>query len=608
GARRLAALKLLAKAGTIARDHGVPCLVIDDDAASEISLAENVQRAAMDVMDEVDAFAALVAEGMSIDDVARRFGATLRHVEQRLALARLSPKIKVAYRKGEVSLDAARAFCISDDPVQQETVFRQLAKPIVHAAGVRAHLTQGRVPANDRLAALVGVDAYEAAGGRVVRDLFEPDLVYLDDGDLLRRLAYEKAEGWRATLLAEGWGWIDINLGHARFEGIASERLHPSTRPLDAAERERLSQVEAEMAALEALLADAHDDDPRFVDLDRLDGDRDAIRDAARDWDPALMRHAGVVISLDHDGRPSFAKGVIKRADLKTIAKLRARAGVDPVAGAGGASTDKTTDKAPDPATSPPATGGPRLSRGLVEQLTGARTTALRAALAQHPHAALALLVHALGARSAGAAPTPGVDVVNRPHPANDAAPFDAARTALRDRWIDDPLTRLEALMQASVHDLLVALAVLVAETIDLRHAGTDADGPDRQNFADALAGALDLDMTAWWSPDLDFWMRCPKAFILGALADAPTIAAPAPEDRMARAAAFGRMTRAELAAAATQMLAGAGWLPDLLATPVRRGAFALTPEGQDAVEGLGVAGAAGAAGTPEMAQNLAGV
>ncbi len=98
GGRRLAALKILAKEGKIAKDFAVLCKLTAEDSAQEISLTENIQRVAMDVMDEVEAFASLAESGLSTDDIARRFGATLRHIEQRLALAKLSPKLRNAYR------------------------------------------------------------------------------------------------------------------------------------------------------------------------------------------------------------------------------------------------------------------------------------------------------------------------------------------------------------------------------------------------------------------------------------------------------------------------------------------------------------------------------
>jgi ParB family chromosome partitioning protein len=74
GGRRLAALKALAKQGAIAKDFAVPCNIVDDGAAIESSLAENVQRVAANAMDEVDAFAALKDQGFNPPAIAQRFG------------------------------------------------------------------------------------------------------------------------------------------------------------------------------------------------------------------------------------------------------------------------------------------------------------------------------------------------------------------------------------------------------------------------------------------------------------------------------------------------------------------------------------------------------
>ena len=93
GGRRLAALKSLAKQGAIARDFPVPCHILDDNAATESSLAEYVQRVATDAMDEVDAFAALKDQGFDVAAIAQRFGYTNRHVDQRLSLIHISQGI-----------------------------------------------------------------------------------------------------------------------------------------------------------------------------------------------------------------------------------------------------------------------------------------------------------------------------------------------------------------------------------------------------------------------------------------------------------------------------------------------------------------------------------
>ncbi|RYG31221.1 MAG: ParB/RepB/Spo0J family partition protein, partial [Burkholderiales bacterium] len=212
GGRRLAALKALAKAGAIGRDHAVPCKVVPNEFAREASLAENIQRVEMDAMDEVEAYGQLVNEGANPEDVACRFGVTLRHVQQRLALAKLAPKIKAAWKRGEVTLDAARAFCLVDDHAQQEAVFRSLGKPVTHAATVRARLMSDRMRAADRLAVFVGLEAYELAGGAVVRDLFDEDAVYIANPALMTQLAEQKLEAHRSSFTEAGWGWVDLNL------------------------------------------------------------------------------------------------------------------------------------------------------------------------------------------------------------------------------------------------------------------------------------------------------------------------------------------------------------------------------------------------------------
>lgn len=99
GARRLAALRFLIKQGRLARDFAAACTIVEPALSAEASLAENVQRVAMNAMDEMEAFSRLADEGMSVEVIAERFGAQVRHVEQRLALGRLSPKIRAAYRK-----------------------------------------------------------------------------------------------------------------------------------------------------------------------------------------------------------------------------------------------------------------------------------------------------------------------------------------------------------------------------------------------------------------------------------------------------------------------------------------------------------------------------
>lgn len=84
GGRRLDALKLLAKKHRISEDWAVPCLLVADASARTVSLTENVQREAMHPADQFEAFAALVAEGRAIEDIAADFSVTPLVVQRQM--------------------------------------------------------------------------------------------------------------------------------------------------------------------------------------------------------------------------------------------------------------------------------------------------------------------------------------------------------------------------------------------------------------------------------------------------------------------------------------------------------------------------------------------
>ena len=112
GGRRLAALKLLAKRKKIARDHAIPCLVLENSDTGnsvEISLAENIVRAPIHPADQFDAFAKLQKEGLPAEEIAARFGLTSTVVLQRLKLAAVSPRLMAEYRSGEMALEQLMA-------------------------------------------------------------------------------------------------------------------------------------------------------------------------------------------------------------------------------------------------------------------------------------------------------------------------------------------------------------------------------------------------------------------------------------------------------------------------------------------------------------------
>jgi ParB family transcriptional regulator, chromosome partitioning protein len=222
GGRRFQALELLVRQKRMARTQPVPCVVREGGIAEEDSLAENVQRIALHPLDQFRAFQTLREKGLSEEDIAARFFVSPSVVKQRLKLAAVSDKLLEIYAGDGMTLEQLMAFTVTNDHARQEQVWKSLASAYnKEPYYIRRQLTEGAVRAADRRARLVGVDAYEAAGGAVLRDLFQQDDGgWLQDPALLDRLVIEKLHAHAETLRAEGWKWIsiapDFPYGHTR--------------------------------------------------------------------------------------------------------------------------------------------------------------------------------------------------------------------------------------------------------------------------------------------------------------------------------------------------------------------------------------------------------
>ena len=575
GGRRLMALKKLAKDGVIAKDFPVPCHIVTSEDGREVSLIENIHRVAMDAMDEVDAFAALVAEGATPDDVARRFGVARRHVDQRLALAGLSPKIKAAWKRGDVSLEAARAFCLVESHAQQEAVFRSLGRPVTHAGSVRARLMEGRMRASDRLAKFVGLEAYELAGGAVVRDLFDPEAVYVEDPALMAQLAEKKLEGEHNSWLAQGWGWVENSLGQGRTDsGYAAMRLQPDWREFTDEEEAELARLRGDMGALDtALDNDSVEEDPRWEIRDTIAGAIESLRQSARVWDRELIAHAGVVMSISHDGDAHATLGVVRHSDEKTVKAIRKRQEADDMNGGDVSEEDESSAAE----TAPMESGLPKT---LIRDLSQARTRAIRLLLARDRETALAVTVAAMIARSVFKSELSGIGVAAHAAQVDDLDALVETRSALLAHIPDEADEVLDWCLMQPPETLMSLLAVIVADSIDLVHEKGSPVDRRRQALADRLADILNLDMCQFWEADASYWTRLPKADLLVAFTEAPSPAGQSERSREAIIKAHAKLKKDELAAKVGEAFAGAGYLPDLLVTPVSAGRLELTSAG----------------------------
>lgn len=126
GERRYRAFSLLkAKddaTGTQSRFQFIPSLVraMSDEDAFEAMITENLQRQDVDPMEEAFAFGQLIGKGKSAEELALKFGKSIRFIQDRCKLNALIPELKVAVKDGKMGIAAAMLISKLDDDVQQK--------------------------------------------------------------------------------------------------------------------------------------------------------------------------------------------------------------------------------------------------------------------------------------------------------------------------------------------------------------------------------------------------------------------------------------------------------------------------------------------------------
>jgi ParB family chromosome partitioning protein len=581
GARRLAALKLLAKGKRIAKGTAIPCRVLDADGVdgSEASLAENVVRQDMHPADQFEAFAGLHENGMGIEDIAARFGVSAHTVRQRMRLAVVSPVLIQAYRDEALTLDHLTAFAVTEDREAQERVFGQLQDWQRTPDTIRRLLTHALIPATDRKAIFVGLDAYTAAGGTVQRDLFsEGRGGWIADPVLLEWLVAERVEREAEAVRAEGWRWIAIGQ-EAQAAAWNMRRVWPSKVALSPEDEQRRD----ELANRYDELAEEHnrsaDDLPKDVaaELDRIEAEL-AVLDAKQEvFRPEDLARAGVVVTLAADGSLRIERGYVRPED---------EAQPEPVTpDADGGEEDENGETGTDEGAGETPIGGsvtlirgaaepedkaPALSAALLAELEAHRTAGLQAAIAGQCELALRVLLHALATDAfyrrfgetvasfhayppALASACPGI----ADSPARQA--MAAAEDSWRSRLPQEHGALWEWLQDQDAAALLGLLAVCVARTANAG-SRTWTTPEESQCIAAQVATAAGLDMRECWTATKESYLgRVPKALILDAVREG---AGPGGAARIAHA------KKEVMVADAAALLDGTGWLPAVLRVP----------------------------------------
>ena len=208
------------------------------------------------------------------------------------------------------------AFTVNPDHARQVQVW-----DVIHSSWnkepfqIRRMLTEASVRASDRRAVFVGVDAYEAAGGTMLHDLFQgADGGWLEDPDLLDRLVTEKLQAEAETVAVEGWKWIEValDLAYGYSHGLRSLSGDPARDDEGAAHAKLL----AEYRALEEECA-CQDEIPDEIDtrLSVLEREMEKIETRPLIFDPLEIGRAGAFVTLDRYGALAVYRGYVRPED-----------------------------------------------------------------------------------------------------------------------------------------------------------------------------------------------------------------------------------------------------------------------------------------------------
>ena len=209
---------------------------------------------------------------------------------------------------------------MTTDRTRQMAVWEQVSEQGYRPTDwqIRRMLTEDRIPAGAALARYVGVDAYEAAGGPVLRDLFADEHengVWLEDPALLMKLALERLQV-AADELATRWKWAEARLDVDWSDLARFGRVHPTpAEPTDEekAEIEKLHTRHDELVNMDEdewtdeLIEEAEAIKPRLAEIE------DAI-EARAVFKPEDIAISGCIVTVGSDGTLQVVNGLMKPA------------------------------------------------------------------------------------------------------------------------------------------------------------------------------------------------------------------------------------------------------------------------------------------------------
>lgn len=559
GGRRWRSTGMLVAELVFSENHPMPCLIVPEDRAIELSLVENSGREDMHPADQFEAFKTLIDGGRDIKDVAAIFSVDEKIVQRRLLLANVAPYFIAEYRAGNIKLGMLEALALTTDHDLQMQAWESLEDWQRTPQGIRAAIMSNKINIDSHpVAKFVGAEAFEKAGGAIEKDLFsEEGDGYIADFLLLMSIANEKLAA-AALPFREGgqWAWVDV-VPKLDYQTVNSyPRARTADRKATKAETAQIKKLEADMEKINENIGELEEKDDygdAHEELDTqyeaLESQLDTLRNALKVVIPEHKDIAGVLVGIDENGSLKIEVGRVKPEDAKKTKKSASGLTLGDDDGESG---------------KPKAEHSERLTM----QLTAQRTTALQEAVTANPRVALVALATQMFVSvcrigyahntvcvsvSLPSLESSGGEVI-----ATDRAYLlmNKRRAAWEQRLVADGCDEMEtvyeriaALPETDLQDLLAFCTASTVAAI----SGSD----NRLPFADLLAKETALDMSEWWTPTAaNYFGYISKPKVLEVLGEAGV------QDE---SGTWTKMKKGELAIAAEQAMQGKGWIPSLM-------------------------------------------
>lgn len=400
---------------------------------------------------------------LSPADTQARFGMSQQQYGRVMALGKMSPVVRQAWKDAVIDAKTAQAFTLESDPKEQERIFAAISKSgRVSEWEVKRKIVPQTQQETGKLVAFVGLDTVRNAKLLKQEDMFATDSSsnhIVTDTKALNKLVGDKLAAKCKGLVEAGWKWaipedkVDGSIYH--YGTIEPKKVTPT-----AEEKSRMKQIHDLLYGDRDNDDQEYDDEPLMEEQERIE---QAI--ALRGYTAEQMKKGGCILKIARDGKLTIEYGRIKPAEKQSVA---------------------ASERGAKKAAKPKKPGVVTLTNAGVERLSEQLEKAVAFSLSATPHVAVAALIagfasdgHVVNVNVGGAGRTVSY---GRNSGSRNADEKNFAQV-------------FEGAVKATAESRVVMLTKIVAEAVAIQIRHVDAKPPIDDKGLQALVAKMDPKM-----------------------------------------------------------------------------------------------------------------